>query len=65
MLVDNLQITLTPQATEILIKLGINSNNLDKTPFENRVSSRFLSNTKSTQEKTFDTNSIKKKNYKH
>lgn len=65
MLVDNLQITLTPQATEILIKLGVNSNNLDKTPFENRASSRFLSNTKSTQDKTFDTNSIKKKNYKH
>lgn len=64
LLFDKLQINLSAQATEVLCKLANDEGGSDKTPFENRMCSRFLSNTKSTQDKTFDTNSVKKKNFK-
>jgi len=59
LLLDKLNITLTNEALEVLSKEVVNAN--ENTPFENRVTSRFLSNTKSTHDRTFDTNSMKKK----
>lgn len=61
-LLEKLNITLTEKAAEVFNKEVVNMN--EKTPFESRVSSRFLSQTKSTQDKTFDTNSMKKNNKK-
>jgi hypothetical protein len=51
---------LSPEAAEVLAKAGRSSLQFENTPLE-KVNSRFLSNTKSTQDKTFDTNSMKKK----
>lgn len=63
LLLEKLNITLSFEAENVLCKEIISNN--EKTPFESRMCSRFLSNTKSTQDKTFDTNSMKKKNSKY
>jgi len=66
-LLDKYQINLSDAANDVLSQLANHQQeeyDNEKTPFENKICSRFLSNTKSTHDRTFDTNSVKKKNYK-